>query len=157
MMAMSDGRAGCIEDSGRSADPRQVALQELRAADTKIAVKFGDGRRLVSQCGDLPQHIEAVGLLIFVADGDERGRRPLAAVDPLGGDSEPAHVQALQGLADFLGRTSLGHQPFSFLLEPGDERRAAHPHLVSGPRFEQHGFLAAEDLVLETAARSPRS
>ncbi len=157
MMAISDGREGCSGTPRGIADPRQLALQEFRAADAKISVKLGDRRRFVSQRGDLSQHIEAVGLLIFIIHADEWRARPRAAVEPLGGDSETADVQALQGLANFFGRSSLGNQPFSFLLESRYKRRGAHPHLVSGPGLEQYGFLAVENLILKRLNDCPGS
>ncbi len=75
MMAMSDGR-GPRGTRIRGADLGQTALQELGAAGAELVVELGDGRRLGAQSGDLAEHVEAVGRLVFVARPRPAGSPP---------------------------------------------------------------------------------
>ena len=116
----------------------------------------------VAERGGLAEHVQPVGLLVRRRPQATSGEAaPPVAVDPLGGHAEPADVEALERIADLVGRAALGDQPSALLVERRDERRGADPHLVPGPRLEQHRLAAADGLVLEAAddragARPPR-
>ena len=45
-------------------------VEELGAPSAELVVQLGDRRRLAAQRGDLAEHVEAVGRLVFVAHGD---------------------------------------------------------------------------------------
>ena len=119
---------------GQPARARTPGRRDRALALAELVMQLGDRGGLAAERGDLAEHVEAVGRLVLVADWLRAASlRPLLAIDALGRDPQPADVQALEGLADFLGRAPLGQEASSLFLEAGDERRRADADLVARP------------------------